>query len=110
MTIDEIRETQTNLMNLKYYNIAPNVLTKAANGLEELKSYKELYLEIPQHFTKEQSAWIKKYCIEKNKEFYNRAIDDISSMIKDWCYEEVPTDILLQRLTEIKEWKRIEID
>ena len=82
MTIDEIRETQTNLMNLKYYNIAPNVLTKAANGLEELKSYKELDLEIPQHFTKEQSAWIKKYCIEKNKEFYNRAIDDCIKAIK----------------------------
>lgn len=76
MTIDEIQEIQTNLMNLKHYNIAPNVLTKAANGLEELKSYKELDLEIPQHFTKEQSDWIKKYCIEKNKEFYNKTIDD----------------------------------
>lgn len=59
-----------------------NVLTKAANGLEELKSYKELDLEIPQHFTKEQSAWIKKYCIEKNKEFYNNAIDDCIKAIK----------------------------
>ena len=33
-------------------------------------------LSIPQHFTKEQSDWIKKYCINRNKEFYNKALDD----------------------------------
>lgn len=85
MTIDEIQEIQTNLMNLKHYNIAPNVLTKAANGLEELKSYKELDLEIPQHFTKEQSMWIKKYCIEKNKEFYKQGIDDLKNELLEFC-------------------------
>ena len=33
-------------------------------------------LDIPQHFTKQQSEWIKKYCIQRNIEFYNKAIDD----------------------------------
>lgn len=33
-------------------------------------------LSIPQHFTKEQSKWIKAYCIKRNMEFYNKAIDD----------------------------------
>ena len=44
--------------------------------LEELKSIKEMDLSIPQHFTKEQSDWIKAYCIQRNKEFYNKAIDE----------------------------------
>ena len=44
--------------------------------LEELKVIKEMDLSIPQHFTKEQSDWIKKYCINRNKEFYNMALDD----------------------------------
>ena len=44
--------------------------------LEELKVIKEMDLSIPQHFTKEQSDWIKKYCINRNKEFYNKALDD----------------------------------
>ena len=45
--------------------------------LEELKVIKEMDLSIPQHFTKEQSDWIKKYCINRNKEFYNKAIYDL---------------------------------
>ena len=44
--------------------------------LEELKAIKEMDLSIPQHFTKEQSDWIKAYCIRRNIEFYNKAIDD----------------------------------
>ena len=44
--------------------------------LEELKSIKEMDLSIPQHFTKEQSDWIKAYCIQRNKAFYNKAIDE----------------------------------
>ena len=44
--------------------------------LEELKAIKEMDLDIPQHFTKEQSVWIKAYCIKRNIEFYNKAIDD----------------------------------
>ena len=47
-----------------------------AEWLEELKEIKEMDLSIPQHFTKEQSAWIKAYCIQRNKEFYNKAIDE----------------------------------
>lgn len=44
--------------------------------VEELKAIKEMDLSIPQHFTKEQSGWIKAYCIKRNIEFYNKAIDD----------------------------------
>ena len=52
-----------------------------AEWLEELKVIKEMDLSIPQHFTKEQSDWIKKYCINRNKEFYNMAIDDFLTEI-----------------------------
>ena len=52
-----------------------------ANWLEELKVIKEMDLSIPQHFTKEQSDWIKKYCINRNKEFYNKALDDFLTEI-----------------------------
>ena len=54
-----------------------------AELLEELKSIREMDLSIPQHFTKEQSDWIKAYCIQRNKEFYNKAIDDFAE-IKDY--------------------------
>lgn len=47
-----------------------------AEWLEELKTIKEMDLSIPQHFTKEQIDWIKAYCIRRNIEFYNKAIDD----------------------------------
>ena len=43
---------------------------------ERLFRVKDMELDIPQHFTKEQGEWIKKYCIQRNKEFYNKAIDD----------------------------------
>ena len=49
---------------------------KEYKDLEELKVIKEMDLSIPQHFTKEQSDWIKKYCINRNREFYNKALDD----------------------------------
>ena len=51
--------------------------------LEELKVIKEMDLSIPQHFTKEQSDWIKKYCINRNKEFYNKALDDFVKFASD---------------------------
>ena len=54
-----------------------------ANWLEELKVIKEMDLSIPQHFTKEQSDWIKKYCINRNKEFYNKALDDFVKFASD---------------------------
>lgn len=47
---------------ISYYN-------QEIEWLEELKSINEMDLEIPQHFTKEQSKWIKAYCIKRNKEF-----------------------------------------
>ena len=52
------------------------LMLQCAEWLEELKVIKEMDLSIPQHFTKEQSDWIKKYCINRNKEFYNKALDD----------------------------------
>ena len=35
------------------------LMLQCANWLEELKAIKEMDLSIPQHFTKEQSDWIK---------------------------------------------------
>ena len=55
---------------------------KAMNDNNRIKAMKQLFkvnameLDIPQHFTKEQGEWIKKYCIQRNIEFYNKAIDD----------------------------------
>ena len=43
---------------------------------EQLFEVNDMELDIPQHFTKEQGDWIKKYCIQRNIEFYNKAIDD----------------------------------
>ena len=43
---------------------------------ERLFRVKDMELDIPQHFTKEQAEWIKKYCIQRNIELYNKAIDD----------------------------------
>ena len=43
---------------------------------ERLFDINKMNLDIPQHFTKEQGEWIKKYCIQRNIEFYNKAIDD----------------------------------
>ena len=59
------------------------LMLQCAEWLEELKVIKEMDLSIPQHFTKEQSDWIKKYCINRNKEFYNKAIDDFVKFASD---------------------------
>ena len=48
---------------------------------ERLFRVKDMKLDIPQHFTKEQSEWIKKYCIQRNIEFYNKAIDDFINFV-----------------------------
>ena len=58
--------------------------------LEELKAIKEMDSSIPQHFTKEQSDWIKAYCIKRNIEFYNKAIDDFAEKVMQ-RYHELPT-------------------
>lgn len=70
-----------------------------ANWLEELKVIKEMDLSISQHFTKEQSDWIKKYCINRNKEFYNKAIDDC----KELTFREVVYCDSLNGRTEFRE-------
>ena len=62
-----------------------------AEWLEELKAIKEMDLSIPQHFTKEQSDWIKTYCIKRNIEFYNKAIDDFVEKLKRENKETIPT-------------------
>ena len=55
---------------------------KAMNDIDQIKAKEQLFdvknmnLDIPQHFTKAQGEWIKKYCIQRNIEFYNKAIDD----------------------------------
>ena len=55
---------------------------KALKDINRIKAKGQLFevndidLDIPQHFTKQQSEWIKKYCIQRNIEFYNKAIDD----------------------------------
>ena len=63
-----------------------------AEWLEELKTIKEMDLSIPQNFTKEQSDWIKSYCIKRNIEFYNKALDDFAEKIIQ-RYHELPTTL-----------------
>ena len=78
MTIDEaIKE----LKNSNYLTNSEEL--QIAEWLEELKAIKEMDLSIPQHFTKEQSDWIKTYCIKRNIEFYNKAIDDFVNACKE---------------------------
>ena len=69
---------------------------------EELKAIKEMDLSIPQHFTKEQSDWIKSYCIKKNIEFYNKALDDFVKFASDMpTVEEEDGTIRPMRLEEM---------
>lgn len=82
-----------------------------AKWLEELKSYQQLDLEIPQHFTKEQSAWIKKYCIEKNKEFYNKGIDDFCEAMDNELFSTEWVKIIYHTIAEkLKVGGKNEID
>ena len=75
-----------------------------ANWLEELKVIKEMDLSIPQHFTKEQSDWIKKYCINRNKEFYNMALDDFAERLKaEYVKHYVDGDPYFDYIDEIAE-------
>ena len=57
-------------------------------AIEEYNSIKELDLSIPQHFTKEQSDWIKAYCIKRNIESYNEAIDDLIAKCENAKFAE----------------------
>lgn len=80
----EIRENIIEVDNLEPYESYCNAMVaksaeeheQLAEWLEELKAIKEMDLSIPQNFTKEQIDWIKSYCIKRNIEFYNNALDD----------------------------------
>ena len=66
----------------------------------------EIDLDIPQHFTKEQSEWIKKYCIKRNIEFYNQALDDFINKVctlRIYCNDLNITDLEEARKQLIKE-------
>lgn len=67
--------------------------------LEELKAYKELDLEIPQHFTKEQSDWIKAYVILKKKEAKAETIDEYYKEMRD----------MIEGNEEFIDWQKYEI-
>ena len=71
--------------------------------LEELKAIKELDLDIPQHFTKEQRKWIKSYCIKRNIEFYNKALDDFVNFANTMPTVEVDGEIRPMWLEEMAE-------
>lgn len=83
--------------HLENYKKCAEYHKKIAEWLEELKAMKEMDLDIPQHFTKEQSDWIKAYCIGRNVEFYNKAIHDAIKIVKENYRMEA-----LERLEKIK--------
>ena len=90
----EIRENIIDGDNLEPYESYCNAMVaksseeqeQLAEWLEELKTIKEMDLSIPQYFTKEQSDWIKAYCIKRNMEFYNKAIDDFAKWLENKKY------------------------
>ena len=92
----EIRENIIDGDNLEPYESYCNTMVaksaeeyeQLAEWLEELKAIKEMDLSIPQHFTKEQSDWIKTYCIKRNIEFYNKAIDDYMNKLCNHCMQQ----------------------
>lgn len=73
-----------------------------SKALEELKVIKEMDLSIPQHFTKEQSDWIKKYCINRNKEFYNKAIDHCIKIAKAYRNTWDGIELAIRDIEELK--------
>lgn len=79
-------------------------LEQLAEWLEDLKAIKEMDLDIPQHFTKEQSDWIKAYCIRRNIEFYNKAIDDIKEklMKNGFIYTQHALDVFNELSEQLK--------
>lgn len=116
MTIDEVLKRVKDKMACGYHisgcdtcNISScedrDTVIHLAEWLEELKIIKEMDLLIPQHFTKEQSEWIKAYCIKRNKEFYNKAIDMALKIVEKsnelgMCEYEV-----IEKIEKLKEQK-----
>lgn len=85
-TIDEIiaaERDNAEFSKANNYDKSADYHNQIAELLEELKAVKEMDLDIPQHFTKEQSDWIKAYCIGRNIEFYNKAIHDAIKIVKE---------------------------
>ena len=74
--------------HLSNYRKCAEYHKQLAEWLEELKTIKEMDLSIPQHFTKEQSDWIKAYCIKRNIESYNEAIDDLIAKCENAKFAE----------------------
>ena len=100
MTIDEIitaERDNAEFSKANNYDKSADYHNQIAELLEELKAIKEMDLDIPQHFTKEQSDWIKAYCIRRNVEFYNKAIDDTIKIVKENYRMEA-----LERLEQLK--------
>ena len=91
ISIEELFYDDTSVIKEAYERLENDAkeCEQLAEWLEELKTIKEMDLSIPQHFTKEQSDWIKAYCIKRNIEFYNKAIDDLSNTLKE-NYDYLP--------------------
>ena len=62
----------------------------------------EMDLSNPQHFTKEQSEWIKAYCIKRNIEFYNKAIDDLMEKVSECFISDADWNYLVQEAGHLK--------
>lgn len=84
MTIDEYIE----VLKLGEDTLDNDNLLQLAEWLEELNAIKELDLDIPQHFTKEQSNWIKAYVILKKKEAKVDAIEEFVNEYKNFVSDE----------------------
>ena len=76
---------------------------------EQIFDVKAMNLDIPQHFTKEQGEWIKKYCIQRNIEFYNKAIDDFITLVNTCPDIEENNYIRGMSLEEMAECCKIKI-
>ena len=107
LSIDEAIMSEMNQHEFSDYN---NYHKQLAALLEELKSIREIDLSIPQHFTKEQSNWIKAYYIQRNKEFYNKAVDDFTEKIiryVDCGHLCSPTEIRWSDLSVVEMVKKL---
>ena len=74
-------DDKTELIDDLIYAISDLVKNASKEKTEDID------LENPQHFTKEQALWIKKYCSIRNKEFYNQAINDFAALLKKMANE-----------------------
>ena len=99
LSIDEAIMSEMNQHEFSDYN---NYHKQLAEWLEELKAIKEMDLSIPQHFTKEQSDWVKAYCIKRNIEFYNKAIDDFEEKLLYQIGDLGVRDIIMETTEQLK--------